>query len=61
MSTENTQSPVAGTNPIEQSLELLAVLQELSMAADAAKNPHLNTAQLEQRFWRRMRDRKEGR
>ena len=50
----------AAGDAIERSLELLAVLQELNMAADAAENPHLTQAQLAQRFWRRMRDRKEG-
>ncbi|TVR02642.1 MAG: hypothetical protein EA403_08745 [Spirochaetaceae bacterium] len=64
MSTQHTQAPRSrgvGSDPIERSLELLAVLQELNIAADAAENPHLTPAQLEQRFWLRMRDRKEGR
>ncbi|TVQ39454.1 MAG: hypothetical protein EA384_06250 [Spirochaetaceae bacterium] len=45
---------------LRQSLELFEAQKELNKAGDAAAHPHLTDQELERRFWRRMRARKEA-
>lgn len=45
---------------LQQSFELLEVQKELNKAGDAAKHPGLEPQELERRFWRRMRARKDA-
>ncbi len=44
---------------LTQTLELLEVQKELNKAGDAAQHPELKPEELEGRFWRRMRARKD--
>lgn len=51
--------PALAARRLEQTVELTETLKELQKAADAANNPELTDSELERRFWRRMRRRRE--
>lgn len=44
---------------LERAFELLELQKELHKAGEAAENPELGDEELEVRFWRKMRARKE--
>ena len=44
---------------LERAFELLELQKELHKANDAAQNPEFSNTELEARFWRNMRARKE--
>jgi len=60
MKTMRTLDPREAHHRLTQTLELLAVQKELNKAGDAAQHPELKPEELEGRFWRRMRARKDA-
>lgn len=60
METMRTFDPQKAARQLQQSFEIFEVQKELNKAGDAAKHPHLEPQELERRFWRRMRARKDA-
>ncbi|MCA1754963.1 MAG: hypothetical protein LC641_09765 [Spirochaeta sp.] len=55
-----TFDPTEAERWLNQTLELFEVQKELNKAGDAAQHPELKPEELESRFWRRMRARKDA-
>ena len=60
METMRTFDPQKAARQLQQSFEIFEVQKELNKAGDAATHPDLEPQELERRFWRRMRARKDA-